>query len=54
VLAYVSLVLVLHISGKRAFSKLNAFGLALGSCLAIALVSRQALRGEESGMAACG
>lgn len=44
VLAYVSLVLVLRISGKRTLSKLNAFDLvvtvALGSCLATILLSK--------------
>lgn len=44
VLAYLSLVLVLRISGKRTLSKLNAFDLvvtvALGSCLATILLSK--------------
>jgi len=44
VLAYVSLVLMLRISGKRTLSKLNAFDLvvtvALGSCLATILLSK--------------
>lgn len=44
VLAYVSLVLVLRVSGKRTLSKLNAFDLvvtvALGSCLATVLLSK--------------
>lgn len=44
VFAYVSLVIVLRISGKRTLSKLNAFDLvvtvALGSCLATVLLSK--------------
>jgi uncharacterized membrane protein YcaP (DUF421 family) len=45
VLAYVSLVLLLRISGKRTLSKMNAFDLvvtvALGSCLATATLSNR-------------
>jgi uncharacterized membrane protein YcaP (DUF421 family) len=44
VLAYVSLVFILRLSGKRTLSKLNAFDLvvtvALGSCLATVLLSK--------------
>lgn len=45
ILAYVGLLLILNISGKRTLSKMNAFDLvvtvALGSTLSTIIVSRQ-------------
>lgn len=52
VLAYVSLIMLLRISGRRTLSKMNAFDMvvtvALGSTLATILLNRDVALAEES------